>query len=191
MRGLLLAVGTTLVVVGFVALAQTSRRLPEPAFRPVVSAWSTSSVESVVTASPAAPVKASDLALVTVERVVDGDTIQIETGEKVRYIGVNTPEAVDPRRRVQCFGKEASEFNRNLVAGRRVRLVKDVSERDKYGRLLRYVYLEDGTFVNLKIVQTGFAYAATFPPDVKYSQMFVEAARKAREEGRGLWQACR
>ena len=191
MRGLLLAVGTTLVVVGFVALAQTSRRLPGPAFRPVVSAWPTSSVELVVTAFPAAPVKASDLDLVTVERVVDGDTIQIESGEKVRYIGVNTPEAVDPRRRVQCFGKEASEFNRNLVAGRRVRLVKDVSERDKYGRLLRYVYLEDGTFVNLKIIQTGFAYVATFPPDVKYSQMFVEAARKAREEGRGLWQACR
>jgi len=130
-----------------------------------------------------------DVYLVT--RAVDGDTIELETGQKVRYIGIDTPETVHPKKPVQCFGKEASEFNKNLVTGKKVRLVKDVSETDKYGRLLRYVYLEDGTFVNLKLVEEGYAQADTFPPDVKHSATFVAAAREAREAGRGLWSACR
>ncbi len=124
-------------------------------------------------------------------RVVDGDTIEIDSGEKVRYIGMDTPETAHPRKPVQCFGKEASAANKSFVSGQKVRLVKDVSEVDKYGRLLRYVYLEDGTFVNLELVKEGYAQAATFPPDVKYSAAFVAAAREAREAGRGLWSACR
>ena len=126
-----------------------------------------------------------------VKRVVDGDTIELETGEKVRYIGIDTPETKHPKKSVQCFGKEASAFNKQLVASQKVHLEKDVSNTDRYGRLLRYVYLLDGTFVNLVLVQDGYANVDTFPPDVKYSKVFVEAAREAREEGKGLWAKCR
>ncbi len=124
-------------------------------------------------------------ALVT--RVVDGDTIELEDGRKVRYIGVDTPETKHPTKGVEPYGYEASEANRRLVLGKRVLLVKDVSETDRYDRLLRYVFLDDGTFVNLKLVEDGYARVATFPPDVKYADLFLEAERKAREEGRGLW----
>ncbi len=125
-----------------------------------------------------------------VTRVVDGDTVQIETGQKVRYIGVDTPETVQPNKAVQCFGKEAANKNKELVLNKKVRLVKDVSETDKYGRLLRYVYLSDEIFVNLQLVKDGYATAATFPPDVKFSKIFVEAEREARAMEKGLWGAC-
>lgn len=126
-----------------------------------------------------------------VTRVVDGDTIQIDSGEKVRYIGINTPETVDPRTSVQCFGKEASAFNKQLVEGRDVKLVVDVSETDKYGRLLRYVYLNDGTFVNLELVKKGYARVDTFPPDVAHAKEFVAADHAARLAKLGLWSACK
>lgn len=126
-----------------------------------------------------------------VTRVVDGDTIVIDTGQKVRYIGMNTPETVDPRRPVQCFGKEASAFNKQLVLNKKVRLEKDVSETDKYGRLLRFVYLEDGTFVNMELVKQGYASIMTVPPDVKYSDLFLSAQKQARDAKLGLWSACR
>lgn len=125
-----------------------------------------------------------------VARVIDGDTIELETGDKVRYIGVDTPETVHPKKPVQCFGKEASNRNKELVAGKRVRLVKDISETDHYGRLLRYVYLADGTFINLELARAGYARAATFPPDVKHAEEFVAAARTARLAQRGLWAVC-
>lgn len=122
-----------------------------------------------------------------VKRVVDGDTILLENGEKVRYIGVNTPESVDPRQGVECFGKEASVFNRDLVEGKRVRLERDTSDRDKYGRLLRFVYLEDGTFVNELLVREGYAFVSTYPPDVSKQDTFRLAEKQARDEKRGLW----
>jgi len=124
-----------------------------------------------------------------VTRVIDGDTIEIEDGKKVRYIGIDTPETVDPRKPVQCFGVEASNRNKQLVEGKKVRLEKDVSEIDKYGRLLRYVYV-DGVFVNLVLVQEGFAYSYTYPPDIKYQNQFTEAQRLAREQKKGLWGSC-
>jgi len=124
-----------------------------------------------------------------VTRVIDGDTIEIEGGKKVRYIGIDTPETVDPRKPVQCFGVEASNRNKQLVEGKKVRLEKDVSEIDKYGRLLRYVYV-DGVFVNLVLVQEGFAYSYTYPPDIKYQNQFTEAQRLAREQKKGLWGSC-
>lgn len=127
---------------------------------------------------------------ITVTRVVDGDTIELETGERVRYIGVDTPETVDPRKAVQCFGREASAFNKQLVEGKSVKLVADVVNKDRYGRLLRYVYLSDGTFVNLKLAQDGYARPLTIPPDVHFSKDFVAAAHEAQEAGRGLWGAC-
>ena len=129
----------------------------------------------------------TDTYLVT--RVIDGDTIEIEGGKKVRYLGIDTPETVDPRKPVQCFGIEASNANKKLVLGKRVKLEKDISETDKYGRLLRYVYVDD-IFVNDYLVRNGYAYAVTFPPDVKYQQQFLEAQKEARENKRGLWSAC-
>lgn len=126
-------------------------------------------------------------------RIIDGDTIQIENGKTVRYIGIDTPELSDSRKPVECFAKEAAEFNKNLVEGQWVRLEKDVSETDKYGRLLRYVYVvvfEGKIFVNDYLVRQGFAHAATFPPDVKYQNKFLDAQKEARENKRGLWGSC-
>lgn len=127
----------------------------------------------------------------TVTRVVDGDTIEVEVdGEryKVRYIGIDTPESVDPRRPVECFGKEAAERNRDLVEGRIVGLEKDVSEADAFGRLLRYVWL-DGRLVNARLVSEGYAMASTYPPDVRYSDLFSQLQAEARTAGLGLWAA--
>lgn len=127
--------------------------------------------------------------LFLVTRVIDGDTIEIEGGQKIRYIGIDTPETVDPRKPVQCFGVEASNKNKELVSNKKVRLEKDVSDIDRYGRLLRYVYVDD-LFVNLELVKEGFAYSSTFPPDVKYQNQFIEAQQLAREQGKGLWGSC-
>ncbi len=123
---------------------------------------------------------------VLVSRVVDGDTIELSSGEKVRYIGINAPESVDPRRGVQCFGKEASAKNKELVEGKMVRLERDISETDKYGRLLRYVFI-GGIFVNEYLVREGFARASSYPPDVHYQDLFQDAEREAIREKHGLW----
>lgn len=129
-----------------------------------------------------------------VKKVIDGDTIEIENGQRVRYIGMNTPETVDPRRPVQCFGKEASQKNMELVLGKTVRLEKDISDRDKYGRLLRYVYIMDGEnkeiMVNQYLVEQGYAQVSTFPPDIKYVDVFRQAEQTAQENNRGLWNSC-
>lgn len=126
-------------------------------------------------------------ALVT--RVVDGDTIDvlIEGEEfRVRYIGIDTPETVDPRRPVGCFGVEASQRNHDLVDEMTVGLEKDVSETDRFGRLLRYVWLDD-QMVNAALVAGGYATASAYPPDVAYSDMFLDLQREAREQSLGLW----
>ena len=116
-------------------------------------------------------------------RVVDGDTIRVALPsgeERVRYIGIDTPESVKPGSPVECFAKRASAFNERLVAGERVRLVRDVEERDRYGRLLAYVYRErDGLFVNAELVRRGYATVATFPPNVAH-ETGLQAARRAR-----------
>jgi len=127
---------------------------------------------------------------VLVTKVTDGDTIEIEGGQKVRYIGIDTPETVHPSKPVMCFGKEASNYNKDLVFGQKIRLEKDISETDKYGRLLRYVYLEDGTFVNLQLVKEGYATSYSYPPDIKFQQDFLSAEKLARDEGIGLWGEC-
>jgi micrococcal nuclease len=125
----------------------------------------------------------------TVTRVIDGDTIELSDGSRVRYIGINTPETVDPRKTVECFGREASDENKRLVDSRTVLLEKDVSETDEYGRLLRYVYV-DGRMINDHLVRQGFARVSTFPPDVAYKEQFLTAEREARENNRGLWAGC-
>lgn len=140
-------------------------------------------------------VQGKEIARVT--RVIDGDTIEINIrGEtkKLRYIGVNTPETVDPRRPDECFGEEASKENKRLVEGKDIILEKDISETDQFNRLLRYIYLplSDGSllFINDYLVRQGFANASTFPPDVKYYQQFLEAQQEARDNNRGLWGKC-
>lgn len=143
----------------------------------------------VTESAPVVTEKEKSDGLVLVVRVIDGDTIELEGGQRVRYIGIDTPETVDPRKPVQCFGKEASDYNKQLVEGKRVHLEKDITESDKYDRLLRYVYIND-TFVNLSLVQDGYAYSYSYPPDVKYQDRFVEAQRVAREQKKGLWGAC-
>ncbi|HSJ59452.1 MAG TPA: thermonuclease family protein [Anaerolineae bacterium] len=122
--------------------------------------------------------------------VVDGDTIKVTLdGETytLRYIGIDTPETVRPNTPVEWMGPEASAANKALVLGETVYLEKDVSETDRYGRLLRYVYLADGTFVNGELVRQGYAYASTYPPDVKYQDLLSEMQREAVNAGRGLW----
>lgn len=128
-----------------------------------------------------------------VTKVIDGDTFEIE-GATVRFIGIDTPETVDPRRPVDCFGKEASNETKSLLNGKLVILQKDISEKDKYGRLLRYVFLplNDGRtlFVDDYLVREGFAKVYTYPPDVKYNEQLREAEKEARENNRGLWGRC-
>jgi micrococcal nuclease len=129
-----------------------------------------------------------------VVRVVDGDTIRVSLAgrsERVRYIGIDTPESVKPGTPVQCFAKRAAAENARLVAGERVRLVLDVEERDRFGRLLAYVYrARDGLFVNDALVRRGFARPLTIPPNVRFAERFVALAAQARQAGRGLWSAC-
>jgi micrococcal nuclease len=129
-----------------------------------------------------------------VVRVVDGDTIRVRIGgteERVRYIGVDTPETVKPGTPVQCFGKAASAFNARLVRARTVRLEFDAERRDRYGRLLAFVYREpDGLFVNAELVRRGYAQPLTIAPNVAHASEFRRLARTARRGGRGLWAAC-
>jgi micrococcal nuclease len=127
----------------------------------------------------------------TVARVVDGDTIVLRGGERVRYIGMDTPESVKPGTPVQCFAKAASHENARLVAGRRVRLRYDAERQDRYGRTLAYVYrASDGLFVNAELVRRGYARQLTIPPNVAHEALFRRLVDQAREHRRGLWQAC-
>ena len=126
------------------------------------------------------------------ERVIDGDTIVLAGGEHVRYIGIDTPEAARNGHPAQRMADEATQLNRRLVEGRPVRIALDVRERDRYGRLLGYVYVRDEAsgdevFVNAELVKAGYAQVYTLPPDVRYSELLLELERQAREQGRGLW----
>lgn len=144
----------------------------------------------------------SETGFFMVERVIDGDTIVLSNGEKVRFIGIDTPELSqssklneDARRSgqdirtIQKMGQEAYEFVRNLLEGKRVRLEFDVDQRDRYGRLLAYVFLEDGTFVNTKILEEGYGSIMTIPPNVKYRDQLLTLQGEARGKKKGLWRA--
>ncbi len=128
----------------------------------------------------------------TVERVIDGDTLVVSGGYRIRLIGVDTPETKDPRRPIQCFGQEASTFLTDLLPqGTGIRLVGDVEARDIYDRTLAYAYrLPDGLFVNADLVRQGYARLLTIPPNVAHADELVVLAQQAREAGRGLWTAC-
>jgi micrococcal nuclease len=130
-----------------------------------------------------------------VTRVIDGDTVKVSIGgrrDTVRYIGVDTPETDRPGTPVQCFGQAATEYNRRLVAGRAVLLRTDAEPRDRYGRLLAYVYRRrDGVFVNAALVRDGFAAILTIPPNVAHARELRRLERQARLAGGGLWRECR
>lgn len=164
-----ISLGFLIFIVGFL-LGWISRPLPE---------------ETTISTLPS-----SYVGNFKVSRVIDGDTIELVGGEKVRYLGIDTPETVDPRKPVQCFGREASKKNKELVEGKTVRLEKDITERDFYSRLLRYVWVEKN-FINLELVKQGFANSSTFPPDVKYQKEFLLGEKEAKESGLGLWSACK
>jgi len=135
--------------------------------------------------SPAAkvtPVIVGDT-IIKVTQVIDGDTIIVEGDYRVRYIGIDTPE-VYPE--VEAFGMEAWQANRRLIEGKEVRLERDVSETDKYGRLLRYVYVDD-VLVNAELVKQGLALTKAYPPDTKYQDYLEEMEAEARNAGRGMW----
>ena len=126
-----------------------------------------------------------------VARVVDGDTIVLRGGERVRYIGMDTPESVKPGTPVQCYAKAASHENERLVEGERVRLRYDAVRTDRYGRTLAYVYrARDGLFVNAELVRRGYARQLTIPPNVAHASLFHRLVAQARAHRRGLWRAC-
>lgn len=136
--------------------------------------------------------ESSDSKLYDVVKVVDGDTIDVLIDgktERIRLIGINTPETVDPRKPVECFGVEASNKAKELLTGKRVMLESDASqdERDKYGRLLRYVFLEDRTNFNLLMIKGGYAYEYTYNIPYKYQTEFKESQRQAEINKSGLW----
>lgn len=129
-----------------------------------------------------------------VESVEDGDTITVDmngTIERVRFIGIDTPETQDPRKPVQCFGKAASNYTKQLIGANAVRLELDPlsSNRDRYNRLLRYVYLPDGRLAQKEILRNGYGFAYTSFPFTK-SDEFIKLQKEARKSNRGLWNAC-
>lgn len=143
--------------------------------------------------APAPPLVELPLGLdTTVDRVIDGDTIVVAGGHRIRLIGIDTPETKDPRLPVECFGREASAFLTGLLPrGTGIRLVGDVEERDVFDRTLAYAYrLPDGLFVNADIVRQGYARILTIPPNVAHTDELLVLAQQAREAGRGLWTAC-
>lgn len=132
--------------------------------------------------------------LVYVARVIDGDTIELSTGKKVRYIGVNTPELNAKSEIEKCFALRAKKYNESLVLGKQVELVSDVNDTDRYGRLLRYVYVTNTNtnntekiFVNAQLVEQGYAYASAYPPDVSYQDLFSSLQSQAEVSQAGLW----
>jgi len=137
---------------------------------------------------------------ILVTRAVDGDTLKLENGERLRLIGLDTPEihesgklSRDSRRTKQDIrtikemGRKSYAFTKQLVEGRRVRLEFDIEKKDRYNRLLCYVYLKDGTFVNAEIIRQGYASLMTIPPNVKYADLFLSLYKEARDNKRGLW----
>lgn len=143
------------------------------------------------TPTPTVLGSSSDTEPVTIiTRVIDGDTVELNTGETVRYIGIDAPEVgKEGSKTAQCYAEEAEQRNSELVLNKAVRLEKDTSETDRYGRLLRYVYVED-TLVNESLVKEGFAFAKSYKPDTKLQDIFKIAQQAAKNEKKGLWGKC-
>lgn len=182
-------------VKSYYSLPQIGKPSTTPVPTPVASPLDTEAEEAKgMETEPTSAIQDST-PTVLVTRVIDGDTIEIEGGQTVRYIGINTPETKDPRRGVECFGDVAYLKNKELVEGKQVILAKDVSETDRFGRLLRYVYIPTPTvqatlFINEYLIREGFANASSYPPDVRYQDLFRQAEKEARQNQKGLWAAC-
>lgn len=142
-----------------------------------------------------------DYSNVLIIRVVDGDTLDLGNKKRVRLIGIDTPEMHDSDKlnrdaarsgqsveAIKKLGTQAYQFTRGLVEGKRVRLEFDKERYDRYNRTLAYVYLADGTFVNAKIIQEGYASVMRYPPNVKHADLFLKLYQEARQNRRGLWQ---
>jgi endonuclease YncB( thermonuclease family) len=156
----------------------TSTSSPSPQPTPTI----TEIPPSALPVSSETPLAGHETALVV--RVLDGDTVEVLlAGEKLRlrYIGIDSPEDGLP------FSSEATQANRQLVEGKKVLLEKDVSETDRYDRLLRYVYLQDGTFINAELVRAGYARAAAYPPDTRYQDYLESVQQEASQAGLGIW----
>jgi len=149
---------------------------------------------------PSCPEPAPRTTPLSVQRIVDGDTLALSDGSKVRLIGIDTPEyhysrklLKDSRRSgkdistIRKMGERAREFTKGLCMGKNVSLEYDVEKHDRYGRVLAYLYLDDGRLVNAEIMKAGYAQTMTIPPNVKYADLFLKLEREARREGRGLW----
>lgn len=154
-----------------------------------VSTGSGPSQPSIGIQSPAMP---TNLPRASIVKVVDGDTVDVSFNgqtSRVRLIGINTPETVDPRRPVECFGKEASAKAKEILAGQTVSLENDPSQqdRDQYDRLLRYIWLPDGRLFNLEMIAQGYAYEYTYDLPYKYQAIFKQAQRAAENGQIGLW----
>ena len=121
-----------------------------------------------------------------VQRVIDGDTFVLSTGERVRLIGIDTPETHHPRKPKEPYGKEATRFTKRMVEGKDVALKFDKDRYDRYKRLLAYVYV-DGVFLNAELVKKGLARATEYKPNVKYSKLFSKLERKAKSKKLGIW----
>lgn len=149
---------------------------------------------------PSPTIFTGDKQMVKVVRAIDGDTIEIEGKIKVRYIGINTPEiyhdTTGKKTGEQCFANESYLENKKLVEGKTVTLIKDVSDKDKYGRLLRYVYVDpsessgQATFINDYLIKNGYAKIMTIKPDIKYSQQFKTDQADAKTNNLGIWNQC-
>jgi endonuclease YncB( thermonuclease family) len=186
-----LLLGCQAAASGPVSSGNPVKPTPPATTRPALPTAPPTSNASPTPARTEGPTGPTEIARVV--HVTDGDTIRVEIAGaeyRLRYIGVNTPETVDPRRPVEWMGHEASQANTDLVGGKEVVLEKDVSEVDRYDRLLRYVWLRDGDgwlMANEELVRRGYAEVSTYPPDVKYVDRFLVAQNEARHAGVGLW----
>ncbi len=189
--------------VGVSVLGASVAPLPTPSERPAptsTTAAATSTLrvtapargDAAKSAEPSAP-SLNARVRAQVLSVTDGDTIRVSIDGRsiaIRYIGIDTPETVDPRTSVECFGREATAFNRQLVEGKTVELERDVSELDRFGRTLRYVWIQRDSqlvMVNEELVRNGYATSSTYPPDVKYQERFSGLEAAARTAAAGLW----
>lgn len=122
-----------------------------------------------------------------VKYAYDGDTVTLQEGERVRLLGINTPEVESSKRRGEPGGETARLWLKKAVEGKKVRLETDVTRRDKYGRLLAHLFLEDGRHINLELVEQGLAIASIYPPELKYVGPLLQAQQRAEQAGRGIW----
>jgi micrococcal nuclease len=184
-------------LIGFVLLLIAIRFDPntdktDPSVRGVNTSAAITITSTPTPQPTATPTPSSESNLYEVVRVVDGDTIVVKIEDKeetIRLIGIDSPESVDPRKSVECFSKEASAKAKELIEGKKITLEIDPTQddKDKYNRLLRYVFLEDGTFINKKLIEDGYAFEYTYEKPYKYQSEFKEAQKNAEINKNGLW----